>query len=92
MINQKHLSVMAYANGFTIWHYLVKSINDLKEVLKEDAFDNSKNILNNGDMIIITAKSMDYSKIAIFNIKNNTISQTVVFEHKGEDMLKDTTS
>ena len=49
----KNLSVIAYANGFTMWHYIcpTKMIN----ISKSGYFNSVRTLMNIGDMIIINA-------------------------------------
>jgi len=42
------LSVLAYANNFTLWHYKTNQ----KSVMASNYFDPAANIMNTGDMII----------------------------------------
>ena len=49
------LSVLAYANGFTLWHY--KANNDsLTEVSADSYFAEASDMLATGDMIVISGK------------------------------------
>ncbi|MDR0803716.1 MAG: hypothetical protein LBO08_01325 [Rickettsiales bacterium] len=51
MFQNKNLSVIAYANGFTLWHY---SSHDKMDALCCDGFFNTmKSLMNGGDIIII---------------------------------------
>ncbi len=50
---QENLSVMAYANGFTLWHYTEET--GLDNVLEGQFFVPVYNILNVGDMILVNA-------------------------------------
>jgi hypothetical protein len=56
----RNLSVLAYANGFTLWHY--KAGRDrLSQVEKLDFFADAADMLAEGDMMMITA--MDGGRI-----------------------------
>lgn len=49
----KNLSVIAYANGFTLWHY---SANETKATITAAGyFNNVKTLMNVGDIVIICA-------------------------------------
>ena len=51
----RDLSVLAYANGFTQWHY--KANNDsLAEVISDAYFAEANDMLATGDMIVISGK------------------------------------
>ena len=49
----RNLSVIAYANGFTLWHY--KSDEPLSEITKADYFAPIWTLCAVGDIIIINA-------------------------------------
>jgi hypothetical protein len=50
----RNLSVLAYANGFTLWHY--KSGKDkLDAVCRGDYLSDASDMLTAGDLIMITA-------------------------------------
>jgi hypothetical protein len=50
----RNLSVLAYANGFTLWHY--KAGKDrLSHVEKEGFFADAADMLAEGDMMMVTA-------------------------------------
>jgi hypothetical protein len=46
----KNLSVVAYANGFTIWHY--KTEDQLEELLN-GYFDAVSDLMNKNDMLVL---------------------------------------
>ena len=49
----KNLSVIAYANGFTLWHYCA---NETMETITASGYFNAvKTLMNTGDIIIIIA-------------------------------------
>jgi hypothetical protein len=50
----RDLSVLAYANGFTLWHY--KAANDsLADVACDDYFADATDMMATGDIILISA-------------------------------------
>jgi hypothetical protein len=50
----RNLSVLAYANGFTLWHY--KSGSDrLQSVAARDFFADAADMLTQGDLMMISA-------------------------------------
>lgn len=55
MFLNKNLSVLAYANGFTLWQYYSKG-DPLEIVLEPNFFVNVKTLMAIGDIIIISAK------------------------------------
>lgn len=52
----KDMSVIAYANGFTLWHYKTKS-DSFKEILEDSKyFAKIWTLCNTGDIIIVNSK------------------------------------
>jgi hypothetical protein len=50
----RDLSVLAYANGFTLWHY--RAVGDqLAQVQVPDFFADAADMLAHGDMMMVTA-------------------------------------
>ena len=47
----RNLSVLAYANGFTLWHY--KTNDTIAEVEDLSYFTGARTLMNAGDIIII---------------------------------------
>lgn len=50
----RHLSVLAYANGFTLWHYKAPR-NSVQEVRAVNFFQDAANMLAAGDILMISA-------------------------------------
>jgi hypothetical protein len=50
----RNLSVLAYANGFTLWHY--KGANTLSEIEGSNFFGESADMLSTGDIIMVSAR------------------------------------
>lgn len=46
----KNLSVIAYANGFTMWHYKTE---DQLEGLLDGYFDSASDLMNKNDMLVL---------------------------------------
>jgi len=68
MFNNRNFSVIAYANGFTLWHYRTDDI--LARVESPKYFDTVKNIIADKNIVVLNCK--DCSCIREFN-KNNDI-------------------
>jgi hypothetical protein len=50
----RNLSVLAYANGFTLWHY--KAGADLLDTVgTDDFFADAADMLTGGDMVMVSA-------------------------------------
>ena len=54
MFVNRNMSVIAYANGFTLWHY--KSDTDLEKIETPGYFDKIQTLMAIGDIIVINAK------------------------------------
>lgn len=50
----RHLNVLAYANGFTLWHYKAAKA-PLAEVTINNYFGHGSDMLTAGDLMMITA-------------------------------------
>lgn len=66
----KKLSVIAYANGFTLWHY---SANETMATISTAGyFNNVSTLMNTGDIIIINAS--DETSIKSITLTSETVS------------------
>lgn len=50
----RHLSVLAYANGFTLWHYKAPK-DPLEIVTTNNYFSEGADMLTTGDLVMVTA-------------------------------------
>jgi hypothetical protein len=50
----RNLSVLAYANGFTLWHYKAGK-DSLEQVEIRDFFSDAADMLAEGDMMMVSA-------------------------------------
>ena len=50
----RNLSVLAYANGFTLWHYKAGT-DRLPTVVSRDYFADAADMLTQGDLLMISA-------------------------------------
>ncbi len=50
----RHLSVLAYANGFTLWHYKAGS-EEAKAVGRSGYFNAAGDMLSAGDMLLVSS-------------------------------------
>ena len=66
----KKLSVIAYANGFTLWHYVANET--LATISASGYFNNVLTFMNSGDIIIINAS--DKTSIKSINVTSDTVS------------------
>lgn len=67
----KNFNVIAYANGFTLWHY---SSNEetLEEIEQDNYFGTVYTLMNDGDIVIITGKTD--SGIRQISLNENKVS------------------
>lgn len=72
MFINKGFSVLAYANGFTLWHY-ANTDDDLKTILQAGYFNNIKTLCNCGDIFIINAADGTAIKTITEITKNDVI-------------------
>ena len=60
----KNLSVIAYANGFTLWHYAASET--MTAITTSGYFNLVKTLMNTGDLVIINASDKtSIKKIAV---------------------------
>lgn len=68
--NAKNLSVLAYANGFTLWHY---GTTDTAAVVDTAGyFDRAADMLRAGDMIIGNVATASSPQAGIFVVRSIT--------------------
>ncbi len=66
----KNLSVIAYANGFTLWHY---SADETMATISATGYFNSvKSLMNIGDIVIINAS--DNTAIKKINVTSANVT------------------
>ena len=69
----KNLSVIAYANGFTLWHYAANET--LSTITASGYFDGVKTLMNTGDLVIINAS--DNTSIKKITVSTNVTNGSV---------------
>ncbi len=57
----KNLSVIAYANGFTLWHY--KENATIANITASGYFASVKSLMNTGDIILINGSNGTTMKV-----------------------------
>lgn len=60
----KNLSVIAYANGFTLWHYAANEA--MATITAKGYFDDVKTLMNSGDIVIVNASDSTAIKTITF--------------------------
>ena len=68
----KDLSVLAYANGFTLWHY--SSEDTSASVLAANYFDDAADLLRVGDIVVINADTDGTPETRISGVASTTAS------------------
>ena len=71
MVQSENLSVLAYANGFTLWHY--KDTATLATITASTYFTPVSKILNQGDMVMVNAGT-DVSESAVLVVSASSES------------------
>ena len=67
------MSVIAYANGFTLWHY--SAAETLTTITANGYFNNVKTLMNIGDIIIINASdNTAIKKINVTELNVTTVA------------------
>ncbi len=66
----KKLSVIAYANGFTLWHYAANET--LATITADGYFNNVVTLMNSGDIILINAS--DKTAIRAISVADDVVS------------------
>lgn len=66
----KKLSVIAYANGFTLWHYAANET--LATIATSGYFNNVVTLMNSGDIILINAS--DKTAIRAIGVADDVVS------------------
>jgi len=70
----KNLSVIAYANGFTLWHYAANET--MATISASGYFNNVRTLMNIGDIVIINAS--DNTAIKKINVTAQNITTAAI--------------
>ena len=78
------LSVLAYANNFTLWHYTTP--HGLESILDKDYFKSVVDMLRENDMIIVNHDTEGAAETTFFTVTNNDgVIVTTKVHGVGED-------
>jgi Ni,Fe-hydrogenase I cytochrome b subunit len=66
----KNLSVIAYANGFTLWHYA--AAETLATIAATGYFNSVRTLMNIGDIVIVNAS--DSTSIKKINMTSGNVT------------------
>lgn len=78
-MNSKNLSVLAYANGFTLWHY--KTADAKTTVSTSGYFNDVANIFNVGDLIVASLSingTMETTIFVVSSVSGGVVGVSVV--------------
>lgn len=78
-MDSKNLSVLAYSNGFTLWHY---KTNDTKTVVAGKGYFNKvSNIFNLGDVIFtsIGEETKEFVMYVVSSVKDGEVTVAKAF-------------
>ena len=72
-MDSKNLSVLAYSNGFTMWHY--KTESEKSEVEAIGYFNKVANIFNVGDVLFMTvgSETKQTSMYVVNSVENDVV-------------------
>ena len=82
-MDSKNLSVLAYSNGFTLWHY---KTNDVQAVVEAKGyFDKVSNIFNAGDVIFASCGEETKSVVmyVVSSVKDGDVVIAKAFANVG---------
>lgn len=65
-----NMSVMAYANGFTVWHYIDKSLQ--RNEVDDKFFSSISHLCNPGDKMMLNLKD-GYFEVIIVEIQDKVV-------------------
>lgn len=66
----KNLSVLAYSNGFTLWHYA--TVDTAADVDSNGYFNNAADMLRSGDMVMANVDTDGTPGAGIFLVASST--------------------
>lgn len=66
----RNLSVLAYANGFTLWHYT--TVDPASDVDTQGYFNDAEEMLRVGDMILANVDTDGTGSAGLFVVTSNT--------------------
>lgn len=75
-MNNRDFSVIAYANGFTLWHYYDKH-HTIDEIAKPDFFAKVYTLVGVGDKIM-TVASDGYADLIITKVNHDLVELKVL--------------
>lgn len=67
--SNENLSVLAYSNSFTLWHY--KTEDASTAVVAADYFNDATDMLRVGDMILVNSDTSTTAKNGVLAVSSN---------------------
>ena len=68
--SSENLSVLAYSNSFTLWHYKSEDLDTA--VVADSYFDEASDMVRVGDMVLVNADTDGTPKNGVVAITDNT--------------------
>ena len=65
-LNLQNLSVLAYANGFTLWHYRTEL--EAAELCADESLDPASDLIRPGDLIIASGGRAASADLLVVNV------------------------
>lgn len=81
--SSENLSVLAYSNSFTLWHY--KTDDSAESIIEDSYFDDASYMLRLGDMILINAEinsTMKNGQIVVTENNDGIVKTSTMIEIK----------
>ena len=67
--SSENLSVLAYSNSFTLWHYKSEDLNTA--IVADSYFDEGTDMLRVGDMVLVNADTDGTPKNGVIAVTDN---------------------
>jgi hypothetical protein len=68
--SSENLSVLAYSNSFTLWHYKSEDLDTA--IVTDSYFDDATDMLRVGDMVLVNADTDGTPKNGVVAVTDNT--------------------
>jgi hypothetical protein len=75
-LQTRNLNVLAYANGFTLWHY--STMDFASEIHRAGYFDKADQLLRSGDLIVATAGDGGAAILSVSERSENAVATQVL--------------
>lgn len=75
-LQTRNLNVLAYANGFTLWHYT--TIDTASEIHQKGYFDDADQLLRSGDLIVTNTGGGDAAILSVTEQAEKAVTAQVL--------------